>query len=147
MAAPSFGAKTQVTVRLPARRIPGRGPVKVVVANKNSFAVSARLSIRYLTRRVRARGSLAVAVSNDNDFSAAGRLLAQASRRGLVVKSKPFSVGAHAKKRVDLKLSKPIRRLLKKKHKLSVRFTLKVSDPAGNKRTLSKKVVLKLKKR
>jgi hypothetical protein len=145
VAAPSFGAKTQVTVRLPARRIPGRGPVKVVVANKNTFAVSARLSMRVLTRRT--RGSLAVAVSNGNDFSAAGRLLAQASRRGQVVRSKSFTVGAHAKKRVKLKLSKPVRRLLKKKHKVSVRLTLKVSDPAGNKRTLSKKVVLRFKKK
>jgi DNA-binding beta-propeller fold protein YncE len=143
-AAPSFGTKTQVTVRPRARRIPARGPVKVVVNNKNSFAVSARLSMRVLTRR--ARGSLAVAVSNGNDFSAAGKLLAQASRRGLVVKSKSFTVGAQAKKRVKLKLSKPFRRLLKKKHKLSVRLTLKVTDPAGNKRTLSKKVVLRLKK-
>jgi hypothetical protein len=145
-AAPAFGAKTQVTVRLPARRVPARAPVKVVVTNKNSFAVSARLSMRVLTRRVRGHGSVGVAVSNDNDFSAAAQLSAQASKRSPAVRSKRFRVGAHAKKRVKLRLPKPARRLLKRKGKLSVRLTLKVTDPAGSKRTVSKKVLLRLKK-
>ena len=44
--APAFGRKTLVTMRLPARRIRGRGPVKVVVSNRNSFRVSGKLSAK-----------------------------------------------------------------------------------------------------
>ena len=144
---PAFGANTQVGVRLPARRTPSRGPVKVVVTNKNSFSVSARLSMRVVTGRIRGRGSLEVAVSNANAFSATGRLSARASARGPVMRSKSFTVRAQAKRTVKLKLSKPARRLVARKRKLSVRLVLKVTDPAGNTRTVTKKASLRLKKR
>ena len=118
-----FGAKTLVTLRLAARRIPARGPLTVVVTNRNGFAVSGKLSARTTKR---------VSVSR---------------KRFLVVKGKAFRVGAGAKKRVRLKLSKPLRRLLKRKGKLSLRLTARVKDPAGNTRTARKNVSPRLKKR
>ena len=49
-----------------------------------------------------------------------------------------------ARKSVALRLSRTLRRLLERNRKLSLRLTLKVSDPAGHTRTLRKKVSLRL---
>jgi hypothetical protein len=48
---PAFGAKTLVTMSVAARRIPGRGPIKVVVRNGNGFPVAGKLSAQ-TTKRV-----------------------------------------------------------------------------------------------
>jgi hypothetical protein len=98
-------------MRLGARRIRGRGPIKVVVSNKNSFRVSGKLSAKA------ARG---------------------------VSRSRAFVVGAKAGKTVSLKLSKPLKRSLKRKRKLSLRLVMKVRDQAGNSRTVRKRVSLRL---
>jgi DNA-binding beta-propeller fold protein YncE len=112
VAAPAFGARTLVTMRLGARRIRGRGPIKMVVRNRNSFSVS-------------------------------GRVSAEATRG--VSRSRAFVVGARAGKTIKLKLSKPLKRSLKRKRELSLRLVMKVRDPAGNSRTLRKNVSLRLK--
>ncbi len=39
-----FGAKTQVTIGLAARRIPANGPIPILVTNKNGFAITGTLS-------------------------------------------------------------------------------------------------------
>jgi hypothetical protein len=104
---PAFGARTNVTLTVSARRIRARGPVKVVVGNGNGFRVS-------------------------------GRLAAQTTEAAA------FAVDARARKSVALRLSKTLRRLLERNRKLSLRLTLKVSDPAGHTRTLRKKVSLRL---
>ena len=112
-----------LTLKLASRRIPARGPLPVIVTNRNASAVSGKLSARTTKR---------VSVSR---------------KRFLVVKGKAFRVGAGAKKRVRLKLSKPLRRLLKRKGKLSLRLTARVKDPAGNTRSVRKNVSPRLKKR
>jgi hypothetical protein len=53
-------------------------------------------------------------------------------------------VGADARKRVTLKLSKPLQRLLRRDRKLSLILVLKVRDPARDTRTLMKRVSLRL---
>jgi hypothetical protein len=122
VAPPAFGAKTLVRMSLAARRIAARGPIRVVVRNGNGFQVSGKLSA-HTNKRV------------------------SASRpRRLVIRGKAFVVGAGAKERVVLKLSKPLRRLFKRRRKLSLRLSAKVKDPAGNTRTLRKNVSLRLKK-
>jgi hypothetical protein len=112
VAAPAFGARTLVGMRLGARRIRGRGPIKVVVSNRNSFRVSGKLSAR--------------------------------TTKG-VSRSRAFVVDAKAKKTVRLKLSRPLKRSLKRERKLSFLLVMKVRDPAGNTRTLRKNVSLRLK--
>jgi hypothetical protein len=47
---------------------------------------------------------------------------------------------------VKLRLSRALRRLLARKHKLSLRLTAKVHDPAGNTRTVKKLVAPKLRR-
>ena len=109
----AFGAKTLVTMSVAPRRIPGRGPIKVVIRNRNDFRVS-------------------------------GKLSARATKRGSVKRG--FAVGAKARLKVRLKPSKSLKRLLKRDKKLSLRLSAKVKDPAGNTRTVRKKVSLRLKK-
>jgi streptogramin lyase len=118
-----FGAKTLVTLRLAARRIPARGPLKILVANNNGFAITGKLSGKTTGK---------VSVSK---------------RKRVKLKAKRFSVGAHAKKTVKLKLPKTLRRRLVRKHKLSLRLTVKVKDPAGHTRTVGKTVRPKLKRK
>ena len=48
---------------------------------------------------------------------------------------------------VKLKLPKALRKLLKRKNKLSLRLTAKLRDPAGNTRTVKKTVKPKLKRK
>ena len=119
---PAFGARTLVTLRLAARRIPARGPLAVIVANRNGFGVSGRLS-GATTRRI---------------------ATAQRTRR-VKLRARSFSVAANARKSVRLKLPKALRRLLRRKGKLSLRLTARVKDPAGNTRTVRKRVSPKLK--
>jgi len=118
----AFGAKTLVTLKLAAGRIPAKGPLKVRVANANGFAVTGKLS-----------GQTAKRVS-------------VAGKRRIKLKATSFSVGAQANKVVKLKLPKTLRRLLKRTGKLKLRLTAKVKDPAGNTRSVKKQVTPRLKK-
>ena len=120
-ALPGFGARTLVTLRLAARRIPAKGPLKVRVANGNGFVVTGRLS---------GQTTKPVSVSR---------------KRRITLKAGAFSVGAKAKETVKLRLPRALRRLLKRKGKLSLRLTATVKDPAGNIRTVKKKVAPRLK--
>jgi hypothetical protein len=110
----AFGSKTLVTLALAAVHVGPRGPVKVRVANANSFTVAGELATR------------------------SGRV--QLRRR-------PFTVAAHARKTVKLDLPKTLRRSLKRKHRLSLRLTAKVRDPAGHRRTVARTVTPKLRPR
>jgi 6-phosphogluconolactonase (cycloisomerase 2 family) len=113
----AFGAKTRVTLALAARRIPARGPLKVRVRNANAFRVASRLS---------------------------GQL---ARKRRVKLTARSFSVAAKSRKTVTLRLPRTLRRQLKRKGKLALRLTAKVADPAGNTRTVRKRVTPKLKRR
>lgn len=121
VALPTFGPKTLVTLALAAKRIPASGPVKVRVRNKNAFPVRGRLAGRTAQK---------VSVSR---------------RRVVRLKAKTFRVGAGARKTVKLKLPKALRRLLKSKRKLKLRLAAKVTDPAGKRRIVKKKVTPQLK--
>lgn len=119
----AFGASTQVTLSLVAKRIPRKGPVKVRVTNRNGFAVS---------------GSLAGATAKPVSVS---------RKRRIKLKAKAFKVSANARRTVSLKLPKRLGRLLERKRKLSLRLTATVRDSAGNARTVRKTVAPRLKKR
>ena len=113
---PAFGAKTLVTLRLAANRIPASGPLRVRVVNRNAFKVSGRLS---------GRTTRAVAV---------------AKRRRIKLATKAFTVAAGSRKTVKLTLPRTLRRLLARRGRLSLRLSARVQDPAGNTRTVNKRV-------
>jgi uncharacterized delta-60 repeat protein len=118
----AFGARTLVTLRLAAERIPARGPLKVRVANANGFEITGRLSGQTVNR------------------------VALTLKRRIKLKAKAFIVGARTKKTVRLKLPKALRQLLRRKRKMTLRLTAKVKDPAGNTRTVKKRVRPRLKR-
>jgi DNA-binding beta-propeller fold protein YncE len=120
---PAFGARTLLTLRLAARKVPARGPLPVMVSNGNTFALTGKLSAR-TTRRV--------SVSR---------------RQRLSIRSKSFAVGALAKKKVRLSLTKQLRRVLRRAGKLSLRLTATVVDPAGHTRATGRTVAPRLKKK
>jgi hypothetical protein len=119
----AFGARTLVTLRLAAERIPAKGPLKVRVSNANDFLVTGRLSGETVNRVLVTR------------------------KRRVKLKARSFRVAAHARKTVRLRLPKVLRRLLKRNGKLKLRLTAKVKDPAGTTRTVKKRVTPKLKKK
>jgi DNA-binding beta-propeller fold protein YncE len=119
----AFGVKTLVTLKLAAKRIPAKGPLKVRVTNANDFLVTGRLWGQRVIR---------VSVSR---------------KRLIKLKAKSFRVVAHDRKTVKLRLPKVLRRLFKRTGKLTLRLTAKVKDPAGNTRTVKKRVTVKLKKK
>jgi hypothetical protein len=110
---PAFGASALVAMSIGARRIPSRGPIKVVLINRNHFTVSGELSGK-TTRRLAFKGTR-------------------------------FVLAADTRKSVRLKLSRNLRRVLRRDGKLSVRFAAKVTDPAGNIRTVRKNGSVRLK--
>jgi hypothetical protein len=119
----AFGAKTLVTLKLAGGQIPANGPVAIKVANDNGFTITGNLGGRTTSK---------VSVSK---------------RKRVKLKTKSFSVSAHTKRTVKLKLPKALRRLLKRKHKLSLRLSAVVKDPAGHSRTVSKTIKPKLKRK
>jgi hypothetical protein len=118
----AFGAKTLVTLRLASRRIPARGPLAVRVANGNAFAITGRLS------------------------GQSAKAAATAKTKRVKLKAKSFRVAASSRKTVKLKLPRALTRALRKRGRLSLRLTGRVTDPAGNSRTVRAKVAPKLKR-
>jgi len=112
-APPAFGARTLVTITLANRRIPATGPLAVRVSNADAFDISGTMSGQ-TTRR-----------------------LSQRKRRPRLA-ARSFTVPANARKTVKLTLPKPLRRQLARRRTLSLRITVKVRDPAGTTRTVSK---------
>lgn len=117
--APAFGSLTNVALALSGRRIPARGPLKVRVANSNSFPISGVLSAR-TTKPV--------------------------ARRRVDLTATNFNAAAGATQTVTLRLPRVLGRQLARRGRLSLRLTAKVTDPAGNTRTVSRAVTPKLKK-
>jgi hypothetical protein len=118
----AFGPKTLVTLKLAVGKIRARGPITIRVVNANSFAITGAIS-----------GQTTKAV-------------ATARKKRVKLKAKSFKVAANSRKTVKLKLPASLRRVLKRTGKLSLRLSARVKDPAGNARTVKKKVTLKLKR-
>jgi hypothetical protein len=95
------------------------------------------VTVGLVAKRVPLRGAVKVRVSNGNAFGVPGSL--SASKLG----SRRFTVAAGGRTTVKLALSKPLRRRLARKHKLVVRLVATVVDPAGNRRTVRKRVTLR----
>ena len=108
----AFGAKTLVTLKLAARRIPAAGPLPVRVTYANRFQVAGKLSGRATNKGSTPR------------------------KRRVRLKAKSFTVAAHGHTTVKLSLPKPLRRGLWREHRLSLRLTAKIKDPAGHTRTI-----------
>ena len=117
----AFGPKTLVTLNLAVKRIPRRGPIKVRVANRNGFTVTGKL------------------------WGETTKKVAASRKRRVRLKAKAINVADHARKTVKLGLPKPLRKVLARKGKLTLRLIAKVRDPAGNTRTVKKRVTLMLK--
>ncbi len=114
---PAFGARTLVTLRLGAKRIPARGPLPVVVTNANRFAVSGRLSAATTTRR----------------------------RVALAARSIRVRAGARAT--AKLALPTRLRLRFAHTGRLTLRLRAAVRDPAGHTRTVTKTVSVPLRRR
>ena len=116
----AFGSRTLVTLNLAVRRIPRSDPIKVRVRNGNGFAVAGKL------------------------WGQTTKKVAASRMRRIRLKAKALSVAANARRTIQLGLPKPLRKLLARKRKLTVRLIAKVRDPAGNSRTVKKRVTLRL---
>jgi hypothetical protein len=66
-------------------------------------------------------------------------------KRRVALKAKAFQVAANAKKTVKLKLPEVLRDELASEGELKLQLKAKVEDPAGNTRTVKKRVTPKLK--
>lgn len=117
----AFGARTLVSLSLARRSIPARGPIPVRVANRNGFTVSGRLSGRTIQRVRRAQ-------------------------RRVTLRGRSFTVGARSRKTVRLTVPRALRRRLRQRGRMAVRVTASVRDPAGNRRTVTRRMTLRVRK-
>jgi hypothetical protein len=83
-------------------------------------------------------------VRNRNSFAVSGRLGAR--RKRARTRTKGFDVRANARKTVKLKLPRQLRRLLVRKRRVALRLSAVVKDPAGNQRSVIKRVKPRLKR-
>jgi hypothetical protein len=119
---PAFGPRTLLTLKLAATRIPAKGPLKVRVANANGFEVTGRLSGQTVNR------------------------VSVAQKRRIALKAKAYRVAARAARTVSLRLPKALQRVLKRQRRLRLRLAASLTDPAGNTRTVERRVTPKLKR-
>jgi TolB protein len=119
--AAAFGARTRVTLKLAAKPIDGRSPLRVVISNANSFAITGDVRGETVKRVFTSR------------------------KQRLRLKPKRFRVGARTKTTAKLKLPRTWWRLLKRKPKMKVRIIARVRDPAGHVRAVKRNVMLKRK--
>jgi DNA-binding beta-propeller fold protein YncE len=94
--------------------------------------------------RIRPRTAVKVVVLNSNAFAVTGRLTASSSRATLPAKE--LSVAASSRATVLIALPRRLRRLLTRKHRLKLLLSAAVKDPAGDIRTVTKTVTLRLKR-
>lgn len=114
----AFDPDARVTISLVANRIPARGPVVVRIVNANPFAVGVALSGQ--TTKPIAKG------------------------RRVKIASQTVTLAANAQQTLTLKLSKPLRRLLTRKRRLSLALKAVLTDPAGTTRTIERTIAPKL---
>lgn len=119
----AFGAKTLVSLKLAARRIPAGGPLRVLVRNANGFQVAGKLSGQ-----------------TENRVSAS-------RPKRVKLGAKSFGVAAHATTTVKLSLPKVLRRELERRQRLTLRLAANVKDPAGHTRTVKRRVTSRLRRR
>jgi hypothetical protein len=127
------GAPASVAVTIPAPATSGSG------GTPPAFGAKTLVSLALATRRTPANGPVKVRVTNANAFAVSGRLSAKAAGKRRL-RSKPFTVRAHAKMTIGLRLPSALRRLLRHKHRLPLRLAATVKDPAGHARKLTKVV-------
>jgi hypothetical protein len=106
--------------------------------------------MRVAARRISSRGLVKVRLTNANDFAVSGKVSGRttngatgSNRRRLSLGGRTFVLGAGTRKGVTLKLPRTAKRLLVRERKLSVQLAVRVSDPAGNTRTVKRSVSLR----
>jgi Ca2+-binding RTX toxin-like protein len=114
----TFGRKTRVSLRLKAGRIPAKGPLALRIANANDFRVTARVS---------------------------GQTLRKVGKSKLKLGAKRIKVPAKAARTLKLSLPKALRRLLAQNGKVTLRVSVRLTDPIGNIRTFTKRLTPRLK--
>ena len=109
-----------------------------------SFGSNPLITLSLATKRIGRKGVVPVRVRNRNSFAVTGRLGAR--RKQVRTKIKGFDVRANARKTVKLKLPRKLRRLLVRKRRVALRLSAAVKDPAGNQRSVVKRVKPRLKR-
>jgi hypothetical protein len=122
------------------------GPLNVPAT---AFEGQTGVTLTLLSRRIAPGAPLKVRVTNANAFMVAGILTGQTTKRvgsgpRPRLKAKKLSIAAHARKTIKLRLPKPLQQLLSSQGKLSLGLTATVRDLAGNKRSIKKTIVPKL---
>ena len=130
-------------VEVGARPCPAPAPPTSTSGRLAAFGSNTLVTLTLATKRIGRTGVLPIRVRNRNFFQVSGRLGAKRARTR--TKGKRFVVAANARKTVKLKLPRSLRRLLVRKHRLTLRLSAVIEDPAGNKRTLAKNVKPRLK--
>jgi Ca2+-binding RTX toxin-like protein len=110
-----------------------------------TFGERTLVSMRLAASRIPAKGPLKVRLANANDFRVVAGV--SAKRRSLKLGPRRVAIGPKAARTVNLKLPKALRRLLARQRKLTLRLNVRITDPVGNIRTLSRRLTPRLARR
>lgn len=108
-----------------------------------AFGAKTLVTIGLAARRIPPLGPSRSSSPTKNNFSIKGTL--SGKRKRIKLKAKSFALKRKSKGTVKLKLPPKLRSVLRRKHQLTLRLTARVTDEAGNSRTVSKTVRPKLK--
>jgi hypothetical protein len=109
------------------------------------FGANPKVTLTLAPKRLQRRGTVAVLVRNRNAFAVRGTLTGKSGkgRRAVKVKGVRVVLAAGGKATVRLKLPAKLRRELKRRGRVAIQLDAAVSDPAGNKRNVRKRVSTK----
>jgi len=114
---------------------------------RRQSTVGALVTLTPVASRIRPRGPLRVRVANANAFAVGGRLAGTSAKRlgkrRATLRARSLSVPARASRTVALALPKAVRARLARGRRVALKLTAAVTDPAGNRRTVTRKVTLR----
>jgi hypothetical protein len=100
-----------------------------------AFGANTRVTLSLAARRIKPKAPVRVRVANSNPFDVTGSV--KLGRRGARVRLAP-----NGRAVVKLRLTPKLRRRLVRRHRLRLRLSALVRDPAGNQRTVRKRAAV-----
>jgi hypothetical protein len=127
---------------------PVKPPVIVPPATLATFGKSTKLTVKLRSTRSKRNGPAKVTFRNTNNFSVKVRLQAttpkSGKRKAIKYSTKTYTVKKSSSRTINLRLPSAARKVLQSKKKLTIKVTLRVTDPAKKNRTVRKTLTLRL---
>jgi hypothetical protein len=149
-APPTTPGTNPPVIVVPPGTVPGVKPPVIVppAAAPATFGKSTKLTVKLRSTRSKRNGPAKVTFRTTNNFSVKVRLQAttpkSGKRKAIKYSTKTYTVKKSSSRTINLRLPSAARKVLQSKKKLTIKVTLRVTDPAKKNRTVRKTLTLRL---